>query len=119
MPRKNQKAFGTSRENKVVDLLRKDGWIATRTPASLGTMDIIALKAGETPRFIQVKGTLKPFTGFNSFERYDLLADAQKAGARAELCHYPPHGQPEFIGPEDWPVTVQPKSYDEILDREG
>jgi len=75
-------------------------------------MDVLALKHGETPRFIQVKATQKPFSGFSPFERYDLLADAQKAGARAELCWWPPYGRPEFIGPEDWPETIQPKHLD-------
>lgn len=108
----SHKSRGTKREVQVVDLLRKNGWIATRTPASLGTMDVIALKNGEIPRFIQVKGTQKPFAGFNAFERYDLLADAQKAGARAELCWWPMYGKPEFIGPEGWPETFQPTSLD-------
>lgn len=108
----NHKQFGSKREVELVNRLRKDGWIATRTPASLGTMDIIALKAGEIPRFIQVKSTSKPFITFTGFERYDLLADAQQAGARAELCWWPKYGLPEFIPPEDWPKTVQPKSLD-------
>lgn len=113
------KAFGTDRERKLVERLRNDGWICTRTPASLGTMDIIALKAGEIPRFIQLKGTMKPFSGFTPFERFDLLKEAAQAGARAELCWWPKHGRPEFIGPEDWPDTVQPKNIQEIIDREG
>jgi len=115
----SNKSRGISRENSVVQLLRKEGWIATRTPASLGTMDVMALKAGEIPRFIQVKGTKKPFSGFSAFERYDLLADAEKAGARAELCWWPLYGKPEFIGPDDWPETVQPMTLQETLDREG
>jgi Holliday junction resolvase len=105
----SNKSRGIGRENDVVRLLRKEGWIASRTPASLGTMDVLALKNGETPRFIQVKGTQRPFSGFSPFERYDLLADAQKAGARAELCWWPAYGRPAFIGPEDWPETIQPK----------
>jgi Holliday junction resolvase len=112
----NHKGFGTKRERDLVERLRADGWICTRTPASLGTMDIIALKAGEIPRFIQVKGTKKPFTGFSAFERYDLLREAQQAGARAELCWWPVYGKPEFIGPEDWPETIQPKALDKSPD---
>lgn len=108
----SHKQFGTSREVELVNRLRKDGWISSRTPASLGTMDVIALKAGEVPRFIQVKGTEKPFTGFSHPERYDLLSEAQKAGARAELCWWPKYGLPEFIPPERWPATIEPKPLD-------
>jgi len=76
-------------------------------------MDIIALKAGETPRFIQVKGTQQPFAGFTPFERYDLLSEARQAGARAELCWWPAYREPEFIPPEMWPFTIQPKDLDD------
>jgi hypothetical protein len=80
-------------------------------------MDVIALKAGEIPRFIQVKGTKEPFSGFSPFERYDLLAEAQKAGARAELAWWPAYASgPEYISPEDWPETIQPKTVQEILE---
>jgi Holliday junction resolvase len=103
------KSRGTATENKLVRLLNKEGWVANRTPASLGTMDVIALKRNQTPRYIQVKGTQKPFSTFGPMERYDLLADAQKAGARAELCWWPPYGQPTFYPPEEWPETFRPK----------
>jgi Holliday junction resolvase len=108
-PMASNKGRGTQREVGLVKLLRDEGWVATRTPASLGTMDVIALRSGDTPRFIQVKCTQKPFAGFSPVERYDLLADALKAGARAELCWWPIYGKPEFIGPDDWPPTFQPK----------
>lgn len=106
---KNNKAKGTKRERDVVKLLSNDGWVCQRTPGSLGTMDVVALRAGDIPRYIQVKATAKPFSGFPPLERYDLLADAQKAGARAELCWWPDFGKPTYIQPEKWPPTIQPK----------
>lgn len=111
-----QKRRGTERERDLVKILRKDGWSCHRTPGSLGTMDVIALKAGEIPRYIQVKGTAKPFSTFSPFERYDLLAEAQRAGARAELCWWPSYGGLHFIQPDQWPETIQPKPLTEESD---
>lgn len=109
----NYKAAGTKRENDLLKQLRQDGWSAHRTPASMGTMDIIALKANHTPRYIQVKGTAKPFSGFGPYERYDLVAEAKRAGARAELCWWPTFGQPQYFQPEEWPHTMG------VHDKEG
>lgn len=45
---------GTKKEQKVMNLLRKNGWIVTRAAGSHSPFDLIALK-GNKIRFIQLK----------------------------------------------------------------
>lgn len=77
-----------------------------RAAASLGAVDLVALKANHPPRFIQVKSDKKEYGPFNNFgpkARAELLTEAGQAGAVAELCWWPPHGKLEYIAPADWP----------------
>lgn len=99
------KSRGTARENQVLKQLRADGYLALRAPASLGSADIIALKDGERPMLVQVKANKgSPWMNFRPAERAELGLDANKAGARAYLVHWPPHGEQRWLPPSTWPV---------------
>lgn len=77
-----------------------------RAAASLGAVDLVALKAGHMPRFLQVKSDKAEYGPFNNFgpqARAELLTEAGHAGAVAELAYWPPHGKLEYIQPCDWP----------------
>lgn len=101
---KNNKAAGTRRENQVRDLLAAEGWVVMRAPASIGAADLIALKAGELPRLVQVKAnTGNPYKTFGPKERRELMDVAEQAGGIAELCHWPPHGACNWLGSAVWP----------------
>lgn len=98
------KAAGTRREHKVRDLLIEDGWVVIRAPASIGAADLVALKAGHRPRFIQVKATAGgPYKTFGPAERQELSMVARQAGGMAQLCHWPPRGACRWIGEGLWP----------------
>lgn len=96
---------GTQRELAVKHWLRDDGWWTVRCSNSLGDADVLALKAGETPRMIEVKSnkTGGPWMNFRKADRDEMVAAATMAGARAELCYWPPRAQPRFIPSEEWP----------------
>lgn len=95
---------GHDRERKVRRILQEDDWWTTRAAGSLGDADIVALKAGRTPRLIEVKSSAQgPYEHFGPKDRADLLFAAQVAGAVAELAWWPPRGQLRFIPSEEWP----------------
>jgi Holliday junction resolvase len=95
---------GIQRERDLVNRLREAGWFAMRAPASLGVADVVALKEGERPRLIEVKSTSRSaFAGFPPADRAELLEAAALSGADPWLCYWPKHGQPEWIGPDEWP----------------
>jgi Holliday junction resolvase len=95
---------GAKGERLALKLLREDGWWAIRTPASQGAADIVALKAYERPRLIQVKRNHgSPYMNFRREDREALVRDAAIAGAVAELWHWPPHGTLRVIPAADWP----------------
>jgi Holliday junction resolvase len=98
---------GIERERKLVLLLRDDDWWAMRAPASLGVADVVALRAGSTPRLIEVKATeAGPFSGFGPADRAELLFAAELAGAEAWLVWWPKRSEPVWIPPEAWPPTA-------------
>lgn len=98
------KAAGTRVEHKVLQLLRREGWLAFRTPASLGVCDVVALRAGCVPRLVEVKSTVDgPYKSFGPSDRSELRLAALRAGAVGELCWWPPRQQPTFIDSTEWP----------------
>ncbi len=108
MSRKNNKAFGTRRENQVRDHLRDRDWLAFRAPASLGVADIVALRAGSRPRLVEVKGDKDgPYHGFLPASREKLSLAAQLAGADAYLAWWPPHGELRWIPESEWPRKLE------------
>ena len=97
------KAAGTRVEHKVLRLLKEEGHVAFRTPASLGVCDVVAMKRGQQPRMIEVKSTARPYHTFGPTDRQELREAAEQAGASAELCHWPPRKAPKFIPAKEWP----------------
>jgi Holliday junction resolvase len=96
---------GIVRERQVRQHLEAEGWWVCRAAGSLGDADLIALKAGHTPRLIEVKANKDggPYKGFVPKDREELSIAAAKAGARAELCYWPPRFPIRFIGEDEWP----------------
>jgi Holliday junction resolvase len=98
------KSRGTQRERAVRDKLREDGYVVYRPGASLGCADLVALKAGEPPKLVQVKtGTRNPYDHFRPDERAALVAEAEKAGAVALLAWWPLRGRLSYIDSSAWP----------------
>lgn len=94
---------GLQRERDLVNRLRTEGWWALRSPASKGTVDVVAIK---TPlvRFVEVKSTQAgPYSHFGPAEREALSLEAKQAGAEAWLVWWPKHKQPQWIAEKDWP----------------
>ena len=84
--------------------LREDGWWAIRSPASKGTVDVVAIYHGKLINFYEVKSTKAgPYSHFGPKDRADLKAEADRAGATAWLCWWPPRKDPEFIPSDEWP----------------
>lgn len=99
---------GHARERDVKRYLESEAggsWWVLRSPASKGTADLIALRAGKIPRFIEVKANVDggPFMNFRKEERAELVREAYRAGAKAELCYWPPRGERRFLLPSEWP----------------
>jgi Holliday junction resolvase len=94
---------GHQRERDLVRLLRSEGWIALRAPASLGVFDVMAARDGEV-RLIEVKSTARSaFAGFPPADRAELLEAARVAGASPWLYWHPPRKEPRWVGPDEWP----------------
>jgi len=96
--------FGTDRERKTMDRLADDDWLCVRTPGSKGAMDIVALRVGNRPRLIQVKGTTAgPFSDFGPAAREALREAGRISGAEVWLAWWPKHGQLHWFPESDWP----------------
>lgn len=95
---------GHDRERAVRAVMQEDGWLAFRAPASLGVADVVALKAGERPRLIEVKSTLSPYAHFLPRDRAELLAAGLQAGADVLLAYWPNRGKLRWITSEEWPT---------------
>lgn len=96
---------GAKRERQVRAALEAQGYWVTRAAGSLGDADLVALKAGEIPRLIEVKANEgSPYKTFSREHRMELRLAARKAGAVAELCHWPSRKPPVWIPESEWPV---------------
>lgn len=94
--------FGRARERAVAEHERALGWVVLKG-TSFGVCDLIALKAGERPRLIEVKGVRRPYDEFEPEARAKLSAAAEQAGADAFLAHWPAGGQLRMIPESEWP----------------
>ncbi len=95
---------GIQRERAVRDILQNDDWVVIRAAGSLGAVDLVALKAGHKPMFIEVKSTHRgPYHGFGPADRRDISVRAAWAGADAWLLWWPPSCEPSWIPEAAWP----------------
>jgi len=95
---------GVNRERDVRRKLEEEGWVTFRSAGSKGVCDVIALRAGDRPRLIEVKSTAQgPYERFGPLDRASLSDAAFKAGADALLAYWPPRGTLTWIPEEEWP----------------
>lgn len=95
---------GRQRERQVADHLRDRDWLVVKG-TSFGIADLVALKAGERPRLIEVKSSTQgPYEHFRREDRARLVAVSLLAGADAVLAWWPPRGVLRFIDSHEWPV---------------
>jgi Holliday junction resolvase len=98
-------ARGTRREHQVRALLEADGWVCLRSAGSLGPIDIVALKRGAPPRFVQVKSDkTTAYKNFAPAARRRLLELAERAGAEPWLVWWPAGGLIGWIHGDAWPA---------------
>jgi Holliday junction resolvase len=96
---------GITRERQLRTFLENEDWFVTRAAGSLGEADLVALKAGETPRLIEVKSDRAgPYANFRPRDRDGLRLAARLAGADAWLCWWPPRAQMHWIPEKEWPT---------------
>jgi Holliday junction resolvase len=96
---------GRARERQVADKLRTEGWVVIKG-TSFGTADLVALRAGDVPRIIEVKSTAGgPYERFGPADRNALVAEAQVAGAEAWLAYWPPRKPLRLIRSDAWPKS--------------
>jgi Holliday junction resolvase len=92
----------------VRDELRRNGWFVIRAAGSLGCADLVALRAGVRPIFVEVKSTAAgPYEHFGPEVRDALLAAAKLAGADAWLCWWPSRGKATWIHADGWPRKLR------------
>jgi len=95
---------GIQRERDRVNWYRDRDWFAMRAPASLGPVDVIAMKDGERTRFEELKSTAAgPFHSFGPKDRAELSFIAKLAGADAFLIWWPPRSKPIEFPEDSWP----------------
>lgn len=96
---------GHQRERDRVNWYREEGWFAMRAPASLGEVDVFAMKEGERVRFEELKSNKDggPYKNFGPKDRAELGAMARLAGADAYLVYWPPRKPPQVIPESEWP----------------
>lgn len=85
------------------------GWVVYRAAGSHGNADLVALKRGHVPLLIQVKGSARgPFEHFRTEERYELMDEGRKAGARACLAWWPAHKPLLWFAAPTWEAHANP-----------
>ena len=119
---------GAARERVVADLLRELGWLYKGTGDAHGHIDGIALRRGERPMALQIKGTRTPYSHFGPTARQAFLQEVAAAGWPEEIDAYlvwapPDRKPPRFIAPQHWPgregVEADAKSGSGVVRRAG
>ncbi len=101
---------GAQRERAVRDWLTERDWVVIHTRPGTNFCDVVALKLGKRPMFVEVKSTAGgPWHGFLPKDRDDLLAVAKLAGADAYLAWWPKGGQLRWFHSDEWPKPGQPR----------
>jgi Holliday junction resolvase len=96
--------LGHDRERRVRRILEDDGWWVARAAGSLGDADLVALKADETSRLVEVKATARsPYQTFGPTKRERLREAAALAGATPLLAWWPSRRPLLWIPATDWP----------------
>jgi Holliday junction resolvase len=96
---------GIERDRAVRDHLAGEDWFAVCSRGSHGAADILAIRAGSTPRVIQVKSTAGgPYERFGPADRAELAFAARLGGANALLAWWPPRGRLRWIPQDEWPT---------------
>lgn len=99
-------ARGPQRERAVRDWLTSRDWVVVRAAGSLGVVDLVALKAGQRPRLVEVKSTAGgPYERFGPVDRADLSLRALWADADAYLAWWPPRSHLHWIHETEWPTN--------------
>lgn len=98
---------GAQRERAVRDELTARDWVVVHTRPGTNFCDIVALKNGHRPLFVEVKSTAGgPYERFDPERRRHLQKIAEWAGADAVLAWWPPRGQLRYIHSSEWPVRL-------------
>jgi len=100
---------GNARENRTLELLQEQGWFGICGRASRGPADILAIRRGEPPMLVQVKGDkVSPWAHFRREEREALLRSALDYGGVAWLCWMPSVRKPPvWYAWHEWPAPVE------------
>lgn len=95
---------GAQKELATKRLYEAEGWMVTKAGGSLGVADLVCLKAGRTPRIVQVKCSDAPWSNFRPDERLKLRRVAEASGAIPELAWWGPRARTHILfEPEEWP----------------
>lgn len=95
---------GAARERQVAELLRTRGYVVVRCAGSKGPADLVAMRRGELPLFVQVKATTgSPFGVFPPAERQALREIAHRGGGTALYVHWPAYRKPLWARADTWP----------------
>lgn len=103
MPNTSRKGNGA--ELKTAKLLQESGWLVASRRHIGGAADLLAIRPGDKPRLIEVKACKTLYSGnFRREDRAALIAEAERYGAVAECCWWPPRArEPKWLGVGDWP----------------
>jgi hypothetical protein len=95
---------GAQRDRAVRDWFASDDWFAVCARGSHGCADVLAIKAGKSPRVVQVKSTAGgPYERFGPADRAELSFAARLGGGDALLAWWPPRGRLHWIPENEWP----------------
>lgn len=101
--RRNRR-HGATKERQTIALYRK--WRYVVLGNTHGPFDLVALKAGERPKIVEVKTGPSRYGNYPPHERAETLAAAIQAGADAYLAHWKPRArEPDLIHSDDWPTA--------------
>lgn len=99
---------GAQRERAVRDYLADRDWIVVHTRPGTNFCDVVALKDGYKPRFVEVKSTAGgPYERFLPARRNELRQIAEWAGADAYLAWWPPRGELRWFHSSEWPTRLK------------
>lgn len=99
--RRNRR-HGATKERQTIAWYREQGYVVTGN--THGAFDLIALKAGERPKVVEVKAGPSRYGNYPPRERAETIAAALQAGADALLAHWKPRArEPDLIHSDDWP----------------